>query len=127
MRRQAWLMMFLAVTILGPSSSWADRLGIHEQAESLHYRTKMIGMLGRGLLNMGTGYVDVLARTIDGTMEGPIGLGTARGIGWGLACGVLRTVSGAVDWATFWVPGFNGAPVSASYHNCLADRPEPIL
>lgn len=32
----------------------------------------------------------------------------------------LRALSGGVDLATFWVPGFNGFPVSDSYDNCLA-------
>jgi hypothetical protein len=36
---------------------------------------------------------------------------------------VLRLGSGAVDLVTFWVPGFNGFPVSDSYDNCLVQSP----
>jgi hypothetical protein len=42
------------------------------------------------------------------------------GVAKGAGCGVLRLGSGIVDVATFWVPGFNGLPVSDSYDNCLA-------
>ena len=49
-------------------------------------------------------------------------MGTLEGLARGTGCGLLRLGSGAVDVVTFWVPGFNGAPVSASYDNCLASE-----
>lgn len=101
-------------------AAWADRpIGIHRKADSDRYSEKAVGMLGRGALNLMTGFVDILTRTMDETMAGPPVLGTLRGLAFGAGCGLLRTASGAVDWLTFWVPGFNGAVVSHSYHNCL--------
>ncbi|MBI3011182.1 MAG: hypothetical protein HYY58_01640 [Candidatus Omnitrophica bacterium] len=107
----------LLVLAWEPASVEAMR--IHDMAESDSYREKTVGMVGRGLLNMTTGYVDVFTRLVDESMAGPLVLGTLRGLAVGTGCAVLRTLSGAVDWATFWVPGFNGAPVSPSYHECL--------
>ncbi len=105
-------------------SAQADRLGIHEQAESSHYVAKAIGMTARGVLNLTTGFVDILTRTINETKLGPPVLGTLRGLAYGTGCGLLRTSSGVVDLVTFWVPGFHGAPVSATYENCLVDEYE---
>jgi hypothetical protein len=57
------------------------------------------------------------------TKNGPPVVGTMTGLGKGLGCGLVRFGSGAVDIFTFWVPGFNGVPVSDSYLDCMARGP----
>jgi putative exosortase-associated protein (TIGR04073 family) len=76
-------------------------------------------LLTNGVLNVGTCFVDVVVNTVNGTKAGPPLVGTLTGAAKGLGCGVLRAASGVVDVATFWVPGFNGIPVSDSYEDCL--------
>ena len=90
-----------------------------ENARSDVYGTKVGGMLGRGLLNAATCFVDVIVHTVEGSKQGPAIVGSLTGLGSGIACTALRATSGALDLATFWVPGFNGFPVSRSYSNCL--------
>lgn len=92
---------------------------VWKAAQSDVYGTKLGGMLGRGLLNAVTCFVDVIVHTVEGTKEGPPIVGSLTGLGSGIACTALRATSGALDLATFWVPGFNGFPVSRSYSNCL--------
>jgi len=99
---------------------WAARLQVHEAAESQEYGRKFGGMLGRGLLNAVTCFVDVIVNIVNDTKAGPPVVGTLTGVAKGAGCGVLRLGSGAVDLVTFWVPGFNGFPVSDSYENCFA-------
>ena len=105
--------------VLGSQPVWAATR-IHEAANSPRYGTKFAGMLGRGLLNASTCFIDVIVNTVQDTKNGPPFVGTLSGLAKGLGCGSLRLASGAVDLTTFWVPGFNGIPVSASYDNCLA-------
>lgn len=100
--------------------AWAARTVIHEAAESPEYKRKLGGMIGRGVLNVLTSPVDVAVNTVNETKAGPPLVGTLGGLGKGIGCGVLRLGSGAVDLVTFWVPGFNGFPVSDSYENCLS-------
>jgi putative exosortase-associated protein (TIGR04073 family) len=107
------------MVLLGQSPAWAARTRIHEAAESQHYGRKAGGMLGRGLLNVVTSPIDVIVNIVNETKVGPPFVGTLTGVGKGLGCGILRLGSGAVDAVTFWVPGFNGFPVSDSYENCL--------
>lgn len=102
----------------GPA--WAARMPVHDAAESAQYGRKAGGMIGRGLLNAATCFVDVIVNTVNGTKNGPPLVGTLTGVTKGTACGVLRLGSGVVDVVTFWVPGFNGFPVSDSYDDCLA-------
>lgn len=119
MRRTMWLGAGVLVLAVGMPSAWAARLRVHEQAESSVYSEKAVGMLGRGLLNLATGFVDVCVRTIEESKTGTPVVGTVKGLLLGTGCGLLRTGSGVVDLLTFWVPGFTGAPVSASYNDCL--------
>ena len=100
--------------------AWAARTPVHEAAESQDYGRKFGGMIGRGLLNAATCFVDPLVNIVNETKAGPPLVGTLTGVAKGVSCGVLRLGSGAVDLVTFWVPGFNGFPVSDSYENCLA-------
>jgi len=88
-------------------------------AKSSQYGTKAGGMLGRGLVNFGTCFVDILVQTVEKTQNGPAFIGTMSGLGSGLGCTALRATSGATDVLTFWVPNFNGFPVAKSYANCL--------
>ena len=81
----------------------------------------MGGMLGRGVINIATCFVDLLVHTVDGTKQGPPFVGTLTGLGSGLGCTALRVTSGAVDVLTFWVPDFNGFPISRSYTNCTEE------
>ena len=117
MKRTMWVAALLLV--MGAHPAWAARLRVHEMAESQEYGRKLGGMLGRGILNVVTSPVDVLVNTVNETKTGPPFVGTLTGLGRGLGCGVLRLGSGAVDVVTFWVPGFNGFPVSDSYENCF--------
>ena len=96
---------------------YADNLW--DMAQSDSYGRKAGGMFGRGLLNAASCFIDLIVQTVDKTKDGPPIVGTLTGIGSGAACTVLRAGSGVVDVATFWVPGFNGVPVSKSYHNCI--------
>ena len=118
MRRIGW--MVAALLVCGGQPAWAARTQVHEAAESLEYGRKFGGMIGRGALNVVTSPVDVIVNVVNETKAGPPLIGTLTGIAKGAGCGVLRLGSGAIDLVTFWVPGFNGFPVSDSYDNCLA-------
>lgn len=113
-------LLAIAVFVLSTQPAWATRTRAHEMAESSRYGQKAGGMLGRGVINGVTCFVDPLVNIVNETKAGPPLVGTLTGIGKGLGCGVLRLGSGVVDIVTFWVPGFNGFPVSDSYENCLA-------
>jgi len=108
-----------AVLLAGTQPAWAMRTRAHEMAESQQYGQKAGGMIGRGVINATTCFVDPLVHIVNETKAGPPFIGTLTGIASGLGCGVLRLGSGAVDIVTFWVPGFNGFPVSDAYDNCL--------
>lgn len=110
----------LAVAFVGMVGQpvWAARTKVHVAAESQEYGQKFGGMIGRGVLNAVTSFVDILVNTVNETKSGPPLVGTLVGVSKGAACGVLRLGSGAVDLVTFWVPGFNGFPVSDSYDDC---------
>ena len=112
-------MLVLGIALI-QQPAWAARTKLHEAAESPSYGRKAGGMIGRGLLNAATCFVDLLVNVVNETKAGPPLVGTLTGIAKGTGCGVLRLGSGVIDVATFWVPGFNGAPVSDSYENCLA-------
>jgi len=116
-RSTAWMVAISLVVWAQPA--WAARTRIHEAAESQRYGQKLWGMIVRGALNILTSPVDVVVNTVNETQAGPPFVGTLTGFGKGVGCGLLRLGSGAVDIVTFWVPGFNGIPVSDSYNNCL--------
>lgn len=119
MSRINWWVVAMVV-VLGAQPAFAMRTRMHEMAESPQYGRKAGGMIGRGALNVVTCFVDPIVNIVNETKAGPPFVGTLTGVGKGLGCGVLRLGSGAVDLVTFWVPGFNGAPVSDSYENCMA-------
>ena len=105
--------------ILAPAAVYAADKTAWDMAESNQYGEKAMGMLGRGLINVATCPVDTIVHTAEGTKEGPAVIGTLGGLGSGLGCTILRALSGVTDVVTSWVPGFNGAPVSQSYSDCL--------
>lgn len=111
----------LILSLLLVPSVWAkDSVDdVWRAANSPVYGTKFGGMLGRGLLNIVTSFVDIIVHTVEGSKAGPPIVGTLTGVGSGLGCTALRLTSGALDVVTFWVPGFNGFPVARSYSNCL--------
>ncbi|MSR78426.1 MAG: hypothetical protein EXS63_09445 [Candidatus Omnitrophica bacterium] len=111
------LFLIVALSVLSPIARAAET--VWDMAESDQYGKKVGGQLGRGLLNVATCFVDVISQTVDGTKHGTPFVGTLTGLGGGIACTALRVTSGALDVATFWVPGFNGIPVSRKYTNCL--------
>jgi len=108
--------LFLVLAMMTPNAYAAD---VWTMAESPSYGRKAAGMFGRGLLNIITSPVDLIVQTVDKTKSGPPIIGTLAGIGSGLGCTVVRAGSGVIDIVTFWVPSFNGIPVSRSYSNCL--------
>jgi len=120
MKRLTGLGMVVGALLMLQSPAWAARTKVHEAAESQQYGRKFGGMIGRGLLNAATCFVDVIVNIVNETKDGPPFVGTVTGVAKGASCGVLRLGSGAVDLVTFWVPGFNGFPVSDSYEDCLA-------
>lgn len=94
---------------------------VWQMAQSKSYGRKAGGMLGRGLLNVVTCFVDIPVQTVKGTHETkPEFVGAVGGFAKGTVCTIVRAASGVIDVATFWVPGFNGLPVSRSYENCFA-------
>ena len=117
--------VMVGLVLCSSQPAWAARTSVHDAAESQEYGRKFGGMIGRGVLNGATCFVDVLVDLVNGTKNGPPLVGTLTGAAQGLGCGVLRLGSGAVDLVTFWVPGFNGFPVSDSYDNCLTDISRP--
>lgn len=94
---------------------------VWEMAKSDSYKEKTGGMLGRGFVNAITSPVDIVVQTVDKTKNGPPLIGTLTGMASGLGCTALRASSGIVDVALFWVPGFNGFPISRSYTSCLEE------
>ncbi|MBI1977690.1 MAG: exosortase system-associated protein, TIGR04073 family [Candidatus Omnitrophica bacterium] len=107
-------------------SMTAQAKDIWQMAESPKYGEKAGGMLGRGLLNAVTCFVDIPVQTVKGTQEAkPEFIGAVGGFAKGAVCTVLRAASGVIDVATFWVPGFNGLPVSRKYENCLDFGAQP--
>jgi putative exosortase-associated protein (TIGR04073 family) len=115
------LALVICAFLLVPMSFAKD---VWEMAKSDVYKEKTGGMLGRGLVNAATSPVDIVVQTVDKTKTGTPLIGTLTGMAGGLGCTALRAGSGIVDVALFWVPGFNGFPVSRSYDNCLEESPE---
>ena len=118
MKKYIPLLFVLMSFILIPNAH-AEGQDVWEMAKSDQYGTKAGGMIGRGLVNVATSFVDVIVHTVEGTKTGVPFVGTLTGLGSGIGCTALRLSSGALDVVTFWVPGFNGIPVSKSYSDCL--------
>ena len=124
--KKALFVLMLAVGLLFTRTAFASSTEtIWDMANSEKYGKKVGGMLGRGVINVATCFVDIIVQTVHGTQDGPPFVGTLTGLGGGLGCGALRVSSGALDVVSFWVPDFNGIPVSRSYANCL-EEPESV-
>lgn len=123
MKKGAWLVALVLACVFAPAAHAQET--VWDMANSQQYGKKAGGMIGRGLLNAATCFVDILVQTVHGTQEGPPFVGTLSGLGTGIACTALRATSGVLDVATFWVPGFNGFPVSRSYADCLEYEETP--
>ena len=107
-------------------SMTAQAKDIWEMAQSPKYKEKAGGMLARGILNAATCFVDIPVQTVKGAQEGqPEFIGAVGGFAKGSVCTILRAASGVLDVAGFWIPGFNGLPVSRSYENCLGSSAGP--
>lgn len=120
--KKAVLLALFIVLALAPRAFAED--SVWESAKSDQYGKKAGGMLGRGLVNAATCFVDIIVQTVHGTQDGPPFVGTLTGLGGGIGCTALRATSGVLDIVTFWVPGFNGIPVSKNYDNCLEEESE---
>lgn len=118
MKKYAALLVLSFLAVSRPALA-VESQNVWDMAKSDKYDTKLGGMFGRGLLNISTSFVDILVHTVEGTQNGPAFVGTMSGLGSGLGCTALRLTSGALDVLTFWVPNFNGFPLSPSYSNCL--------
>ncbi len=118
------LSVLALIALLAPKAFAAD--DVWTSAKSDQYGKKAGGMLGRGVVNVATCFVDLIQHTVEGTQDGPPFIGTMTGLGSGLGCTALRVSSGALDVVTFWVPGFNGIPVAKSYSNCLEEEEETV-
>lgn len=126
--KKAAIFFLLLFSLVFTPSLWAQQAvdNVWQAARSEVYGTKFGGMLGRGLLNVATCFVDVIVHVVEGSKQGPPVVGSLTGLGSGIACTALRVTSGALDVVTFWVPGFNGFPVSRSYSNCLEFEQEEM-
>lgn len=122
--KKVMIFFLLLFSLIFTPQLWAEENDVWQAAQSNVYGTKAGGMLGRGLLNIATCFVDVIVHVVEGSKQGPPVVGSLTGLGSGIACTALRVTSGALDVVTFWVPGFNGFPVSRSYSNCLATEEE---
>ncbi len=123
--KKLFLILPVFFMLLAPIAK-ADDVWTMAQSES--YGRKAGGMLGRGLVNIATCFVDLIVATVEGTKNGPPFVGTVTGLGKGIGCTSLRVLSGALDVVTFWVPGFNGFAVCKSYADCIncEQQAEPV-
>ena len=112
--------VFLAFALTLVLSSSAYAKNVWQMAESPKYGEKAGGMVLRGLLNAASSPVDMPVQAVRGAREHkPEFVGAVGGFTSGAVCTILRASSGIIDVAAFWIPGFNGLPVSRSYENCL--------
>ena len=81
-------------------------------ASSSNYWEKAPSMFVRGLHNVAFGWVEILAQPVRHSKNAPLLFGTLTGLVMGPVMAITRTGSGLVDVLTFWVPGFNGWPLS---------------
>ena len=98
---------------IGPSSV---HCGVCEAAESRNFGKSAPGKIGRGLVNTGLGWTNLLAQPIQ---AGSSGGNVFTGIGKGLWMTVVRTVQGVVEIGLFWLPP--GPGEDALKHCALGD------
>jgi putative exosortase-associated protein (TIGR04073 family) len=76
-----------------------------------NYLKKFPGMTFRGISNAAFGWVELLTHPIRWNRNAPAGFGLFTGLIMGPIVGTLRTVSGAIDIATGWIPFWYGVPM----------------
>ena len=90
--------------------------GVCQAAESQNFGKSAPGKIGRGLVNAGLGWTNLLAQPVQ---AGKSGGNVFTGIGKGLWMTVARTVEGVVEIGLFWLPpGPGGEPLK---HCALGD------
>jgi putative exosortase-associated protein (TIGR04073 family) len=97
-------MIFSFVTLAAAFTAFADEIRPIEDYSAQEVVSGMAGKTGRGIANVATGWLEFpkqiyLTVNEDGTTKGIL-LGPLKGIGMAVA----RTVAGAVEIATFFVP-----------------------
>lgn len=114
------VLLLTGVLVLAFSMT-AHAKDLWEAAASPKYGEKAPAMLGRGLLNAASCFVDMFAASVKGARETePQVMGAIGGFAKGALCTVLRATSGILDVATFWIPGWNGIPVCRTYEDCIS-------
>lgn len=97
------------------STDWNTGKGRHDAivrwAAKDNYFAKGAGMFGRGFSNLAFGWVEVFKQPINWSKNSILGVGQVQGLVMGVTMGTLRTASGALDIATFWVPYWYGVPM----------------
>ena len=100
---------------------FAQANDVWQMADSEKYGEKAGGMLGRGLLNAATCFVDMPVGAVNGAKKTkPEFLGGVGGFAAGAVCTIFRAASGVLDVATFWIPGFHGIPICRTYGECFS-------
>lgn len=97
------------------STDWNTGKGRHDAvvrwAASDSYVKKSVGMLGRGISNVGSGWSELIIQPYNWSKNSVVIVGQAQGVVMGATMATLRTLSGALDVATFWVPVWRGIPM----------------
>ncbi|MBI4358357.1 MAG: hypothetical protein HY584_03575 [Candidatus Omnitrophica bacterium] len=96
-------------------SETSPECGVCEVAESQDYGESAPGKIGRGLVNIGLGWTNLIAQPIQaGSSGGNVG----AGFGKGLWLTLVRTVQGVAEIGLFWLPP---GPEEALKHCALGD------
>ena len=98
--RKVTMLVLMFMGLLLTQNAFAQE-SVWEKANSPEYGKKAGGMLGRGLINVATCFMDLIVQTVEGTQDGPPFVGTMTGLGGGLGCSALRVTSGALAWRYF--------------------------
>jgi hypothetical protein len=70
------------------------------------YQEEVEAKFTSGLLYMGLSPIYLLEEPLEGTLNGPPLIGTIGGIGMGLMCSSVMGLSGVINAATSWWPGW---------------------
>ena len=79
--------------------------GVCEAAEAQNFAKSAPGKIGRGLVNIGLGWTNLIAQPVH---AGKSGGNVLNGIGKGFGYTVVRTVQGVVELGLFWLPSGPG-------------------
>jgi len=109
MRLRTLAILFLAA-LVSTSVCFAES-SLEERCESETYGVKAPAMFSRGLTNILLSPTELGADTYAESKEGPIIIGTLRGILKGGYHMFKRIGNGGYDLVTCWIPGNNGRPL----------------